>query len=112
MKLIEDKLILISSSELLNYVNNFNGIILINFFANWCKYCKNLEKTLNSIDLSFSKIELVKVDVDKFSFIAKSSEFLVKTVPTIFIFKFGVLVSKIENSSITRENLEKILNFD
>jgi len=87
---------------------NFNEVVLnskvpviVDFYAEWCGPCKNLAPTMDLLAEDYKDVILVtKVDVDANSDI--SSEYRVRNIPAILIFKNGeVFDKKIGESSVT-----------
>jgi len=87
---------------------NFNEVVLnskvpviVDFYAEWCGPCKNLAPTMDLIAEEYKDVIIVtKVDVDVNSDI--SSEYRVRNIPAILIFKNGeVFDKKIGESSVT-----------
>jgi thioredoxin 1 len=80
-------------------VTNFNeeiarGISLVDFTATWCGPCKMQLAILQEIEKQTDNIaKFIKINIDDEQSIAKSLE--VKSVPTIAIFKDGILVKKL-----------------
>ena len=69
---------------------NFNELInkelvLVDFFAEWCGPCKMLGPILEQLE----NIDVVKIDVDECSSLAR--QFGIMSVPTLMIFKNGEL---------------------
>ena len=60
------------------------GRFLVDFYATWCGPCKMLESVLEGLE---DKINIVKVDIDKFPSLA--SEYKVMSVPTLIFFVDG-----------------------
>ena len=76
--------------------------VLIDFYADWCNPCKMLEMILEDVD----KIEVVKVDVDRFGSIAK--EYKVLSIPALKIFSNGEVVKE-RTGLMTRDELDKFI---
>ena len=57
--------------------------ILVDFYANWCGPCKMMGEILENV----SSIDILKVNVDKFSKIAR--KYGVMSIPTLIIFENG-----------------------
>lgn len=56
--------------------------ILVDFYASWCGPCRMLTEVLESIE---DKIDILKVDVDKFPEIA--SKYGVMSIPNLILFE-------------------------
>ena len=61
-----------------------SGKYLVDFYATWCGPCKMLEPILESLE---DKINIVKVDIDKFPKLA--SKYRVMSIPTLIFFDSG-----------------------
>ena len=75
---------------------NFNSIInsetpvLVDFFAEWCGPCKTQSPILAELASELGEtIKIIKIDVDRNPEIA--SRFQVQSVPTLMIFKNGIV---------------------
>lgn len=68
-------------------VLNENGVVVVDFFANWCGPCNMLAPILEEVQEEMKNIKIVKVDIDKNPNV--SQEYRVKNIPTIKIFKNG-----------------------
>jgi len=67
--------------------------VLIDFFATWCQPCKVQSSVLNSVKEQVGeKARIVKIDIDQFPSIA--SQYNVRGVPTLAVFKNGELLWK------------------
>ena len=64
------------------------GIILVDFYTEWCGPCKMLGSILEDIDY----MDILKVDADKYPILA--SKFGIMSVPTLLFFKDGTLMKK------------------
>lgn len=75
--------------------SNFKDIInsetpvLVDFFADWCGPCKILGPILKQVKEELGDaVKIVKIDVDKNQSLA--TQFQVRGVPTILLFKNGI----------------------
>ena len=66
------------------------GIHLVDFYAEWCGPCKMLMPVLEGIE---DKINIIKVDIDKFEDLAL--EYRIMSVPTLMFFKDGEKVKEL-----------------
>ena len=77
------------------------GIVLVDFFTEWCGPCKMLTSILEEIDY----LEILKVDADQFSELAM--KYGIMSVPTLLFYKDGNLVLK-EIGFKTKEEIKEI----
>lgn len=65
-----------------------SGIVLVDFYADWCGPCRMLTPILEQLSKELEdKIKVVKVDVDAAQNVA--AQFDITSVPTIIVFKDG-----------------------
>lgn len=84
------------------------GIVLVDFWANWCGPCKMLSPTIDDIAKEYEgKVVVGKVDVDENEAIARN--YGIMAIPTLFLFKDGEIVEKISGYRLKRE-LEQLLD--
>lgn len=82
---------------LLEQNHNFNeeikgSVVVVDFFSTWCGPCKMLSPILEKFANEHPEVKVVKVDVDDFTSIAR--EYGVTSIPTLVLFKDGVMVDK------------------
>ena len=69
------------------------GIVLVDFFANWCGPCRMMAPILESVEEELDyKINFYKIDVDECENIAK--RYGIMSIPTIIIFRDGEIIEK------------------
>lgn len=67
---------------------NSNKPVLVDFYTDWCVPCKLVHPVLKQVKQDLKgNVKIIKVNVDKNPFIA--SQFKIKTLPTIIVFKNG-----------------------
>ena len=76
--------------------------ILVDFYASWCGPCRMLTEVLESIE---DKIDILKVDVDKFPEIA--AEYGVMSIPNLILFENNQVLK----NQVGYLNKEELLNF-
>lgn len=97
----------INKSEFESEVLRDNGVVVVDFFANWCNPCKMIAPILDEVQNEMSNIKIVKVDIDENPSIA--ADYKVKNIPTIKFFKNGEEVdSKVGFTD--KESLKQIIN--
>jgi thioredoxin 1 len=81
------------NNEEFNVLTKKEGIILIDFYANWCGPCKMLTPILEQfIEKTEGEVEVYKVDVDDNPELC--TEFNISSIPSLLFFKNGKLVFK------------------
>jgi len=64
-----------------------NGIVIVDFFAEWCGPCRMMDNVLRKVEKELQNIPIIKVNVDSLPQLAM--EYGVKGIPTIVIFQDG-----------------------
>ncbi len=71
-----------------------SGVVLVDFFADWCGPCKALVPILDELSSEMSgKAVIAKLDIDQGSNTA--SKYQVTSVPTLILFKDGNEVGRL-----------------
>ena len=84
----------LSSNEFQNKVLGEKGVVLVDFFAEWCGPCKMLAPVIDDLGKEMEgKAGVYKLDIDQSEDIAMS--YGIMSVPTMMIFKDGKAVDKI-----------------
>jgi thioredoxin 1 len=94
----------ISEKQFESKVND--GIVVVDFFADWCMPCLMMAPVIEDLSKKFKGINFVKVNVDDNSELSK--KYKVMSIPTLIIFKEGKEVERI-NGAIPSEQLEEKL---
>ena len=76
----------LDSKEFIEEIENGSGLCLVDFNASWCGPCKMQKPILEELE---DKFNIYGLDVDKAKDIA--SKYNVNAVPSLMIFKDGVL---------------------
>lgn len=95
--------------SLIHYENDFKELIkeeaVVDFYATWCGPCKMFGPIFEEVSKT-SNINFIKLDVDKFSDIAR--EYGVMSIPTIILFKNGEEVKRF-TGFMSKEDLIEFL---
>lgn len=89
------KVITLTSQNFEKEVLQFNGIVLVDFFADWCGPCKLLAPELEQLakDLeSNSVIKIAKLNTETNQNLA--IEYQIRSIPNIIMFKNGNVVQQ------------------
>ena len=67
-----------------------SGVVLVDFWAEWCAPCRRLEPTVNQLAEDYNgRLTVAKVNIDENPM--TPSKFMVRGIPTLLLFKDGVL---------------------
>ena len=83
---------IINDSNFENEVLNYNGKIMIDFWAEWCGPCKMLAPVIDEIAAERDDIVVGKINVDEQMGLA--IKYGVSGVPTVALFKNGDIVER------------------
>ena len=73
-------------------VVNYNGTVLVDFWATWCGPCRMLSPIVDQIAEENPEIKVCKVNVDDEGELAM--KFSIMSIPTLLVFKNGELVNQ------------------
>ena len=93
--------------KILDKNDNFNelikeGIVLVDFYAEWCGPCKMMGPVLESLE----DTNVIKVNVDEHQDL--SEEYRIMSIPTLIFFKEGKKVNEVVGFH-SKEQIEDIL---
>lgn len=101
----------INSSNFDKEVIGKNGVIVVDFFANWCGPCRKMGPILDEVEAELSsKVKFTKINTDENIDMAR--KYQVSGLPTLMVFKNGEPVARLvglmpKGSIIT--NIEKYI---
>lgn len=84
----------IFESEFKKEVLEEQGVVLVDFFTEWCGYCHMLTPILEKVEKAIPELKIVKVDAEKCVYITE--EYNIEFYPEMLIFKNGKLVDHID----------------
>lgn len=67
-----------------------NGLVLVDFYADWCGPCRMLASQLEDLSNNRSEIDIIKINVDDNQDLAK--KYGIMSIPALMLFKDGKLV--------------------
>lgn len=84
------------NAEDLKHIIPEKGMVIVDFFATWCKPCKRMDVTLAQLEEDMPDIIIVKVDVDQAGDIAADHK--IRSMPTLVLYEDGVQTKKWEGN--------------
>ena len=81
---------------------NEKGIVIIDFYADWCGPCKMISPILEELS---SDVDIIKINVDNNKDIAR--KYGVMSIPTLYIYKDGKELTH-NTGFITKEEIEAL----
>lgn len=75
-----------------------SGLVLVDFYADWCGPCRQLSPVLEELSKEFPDIKFIKVNVETFK--EEATKYNINSIPNLILFKDGKqLSSKIGGDS-------------
>ena len=85
-------MIYLNSENFRTEVEEYNGLVLIDFYADWCGPCRMVSPIVDEIAEERSDIKVGKVNVDEQHELA--ARFGVMSIPTLLVFKDRKVVNQ------------------
>lgn len=99
------KILDIGKESYKNEIEDYNGTVLIDFFAPWCTPCKTMANVIESVaDRAGDSVKICKVNVEEEKELA--NRFGIMSIPTLVVMKNG----EIKNRSIGVTGKKAILD--
>jgi len=84
-------------------------IKVVDFYADWCRPCKQLAPILEEIDMENSHISIEKIDIEDDKNEELVAQHTIYSIPTLIIFKDDIQVDKIVGG-VSKNRIMEILN--
>lgn len=84
------------------------GIIILDFFANWCGPCKELSPILDKIESKYSKIKIMKINIENNNLITETYD--IRSLPTLIFYYKGEIFHRETGFSKEGYNIAKYVS--
>lgn len=83
----------VTDDSFTNEVEEYNGTVLIDFFADWCTPCKMLSRVIDDVaESTRDDVKICKVNVESEKELVK--KFGIMTIPTLVVMKDGTVKNR------------------
>ena len=99
-------MIMLDTADFEREVMAERGLVLVDFYADWCMPCKMLSPILEELSEEIDDVKIVKVNTDKNQELASS--FGVMRIPTLLFVKDGKVIDTLVGLR-QKEELERVI---
>lgn len=95
----------VTSASFDTQVQEWPEIVLAEFWAKWCGYCRKIEPFLNGLaSRKAGRLKIIRIDVDSEQPIA--ARFTVKATPTFILYRNGHQIGRFDGTPVREIELE------
>jgi len=91
---MSDNILYLNSANFADEIERFNGLALVDFYADWCGPCRMLAPIIESLAKQFvGKVKVCKINTDEAQDI--SAKYQITGIPAVLIFKNGEVIDNL-----------------
>lgn len=98
----------IAEKDFKSEVLDDKGMVLVDFYAEWCGPCKMLSPILEEVGDELDKLKIVKINTDENQNLSK--EYGVMSIPTVYLFDGGMPAGKFVGVKTKEEIIDFVQN--
>ncbi len=93
----------------MEHLNKFadKGLVVLDFYADWCNPCKRMSPLIDAAAASLSQFTFIKINRDFFMDLAKT--FNITSIPTLIFLRDGKEIGRYDGDSVTQNQLEQLI---
>ena len=99
-------MIMLDTADFEKEVMAEKGLVLVDFYADWCMPCKMLSPILEELSEEIDDVKIVKVNTDRNQELASS--FGIMSIPTLLFVKDGKVIDTMVGMR-PKEELERVI---
>lgn len=86
-------------------VRDWPELVLAEFWAKWCGYCRMMEPFLNGLAAKRAgRLKIIRIDVDAEP--ALANRFIIKATPTFILYHNGIQIGRLDGAPAQNSELE------
>ena len=101
-------IIKLNSDSFEKEVSDYSGVVLVDFWAEWCGPCKMQLPILEEIAQEMTDVKVCKVNVDESNRLAV--KYGIRSIPTMIVFKNGEKVNQFIGLKQKSELISQLAN--
>lgn len=98
----------IQENQFQSEVLDDKGLVLVDFYADWCGPCKMLAPILEEVAKDLPNLKIVKINVDNAQNLAQ--QYGVMSIPTVYLFDGGMNAGRFVGVKAKEEIIDFVQN--
>jgi len=95
----------VNSEQFVSEVEQYEGKVLVDFYAPWCGPCKMIAPIVEQVSTEFDELKVVKVNADNAQELM--AKFGIRGIPTLLLIENGEVI----NTKVGAASLSQIKEF-